>query len=184
MKKSLHTILLSGLILLISGLLIASFADSPADAGGEKQETNAPAIISLGGKGTITCSLDGRQRTFAVQQSFFEISLDPDAKGTKDGIEILDGSPKKEGFQFEFKKSGITKITDRATGDLYCIINYYNPDGIVYTGKDIVINVISYDKQKLNGSFSGTLVNAHYGAVADKYPELIKVTDGKFNLEN
>jgi hypothetical protein len=135
------------------------------------------------GKGTITCLMDGRQKTFTPQQSFFEITLDPYSKGPTDAIEILDGSTKKEGFQFEFKKSGTTKISHGAAGDINCIINYYNPQGITYTGKDVTIIVTSYNQTQLTGTFAGKLSNVHYEKGSDKYPDFIQITDGKFDLQ-
>ncbi len=134
--------------------------------------------------------MDGKQKTFNVQKSFFEIPLGVDLNGAKDGLEILDGDAKKEGFQFEFKKSGTTKIKTDATGDMNCIINYYNPEGITYTGEDVTVIVSSYDQNHLTGTFSGKLVNVNYdgglgGAkakIAKNYPQYIQVTDGKFDL--
>lgn len=153
--------------------------------------SNAAPAPSTGDKGTITCIMDGQQKTFTVQQSFFEIPLGVDPNGAKDGLEILDGNAKKEGFQFEFKKSGTTKIKSDATGDMNCIINYYNPEGVVYTGEDATVNVTSYSKSHLTGTFSGKLVNVNYdgglgGAtakIAKNYPQYIQITDGKFELQ-
>jgi len=65
----------------------------------------------------------------------------------KDAIEILDGSSKREGFQFEFKKSGTTKIKTTGGGDMNCISNYYK-------------------------------------GASDNNPELIQITNGKFDLKN
>ena len=102
---------------------------SGSSSGSAHSASSAAPVSSGGDKGTITCIMDGQQKTFKVQQSFFEISLGVDPNGAKDGLEILDGDVKKEGFQFEFKKSGTTKIKTDATGDMNCIINYYNPQG-------------------------------------------------------
>ena len=151
--------------------------------------SSAPAS-SGGDKGTITCIMDGQQKTFHVGQSFFEIALGIDPNGAKDGLEILDGDAKKEGFQFEFKKSGTTKIKSDATGDMNCIINYYNAKGITYTGEDVNIVVTSYDQKQLTGTFSGKLVNINYDGglggttanTAKNYPQYIQITGGKFDL--
>lgn len=139
-----------------------------------------------GGKGTISCLIDGTSKTFTVQQSFFEINLDPYSKGEKDGLEILDGNAKREGFQFEFKKSGTTKIKADATGDMNCIIGYYNPEGVVYAGEDVTVVVTSYNQNHLTGTFSGKLVNVLYdggSTIAKNYPEFIQISDGKFNVQ-
>jgi hypothetical protein len=126
--------------------------------------------------------MDGKPKTFSVEQSFFEITLDPTSKGPKDGIEISDGSGKKEGFQFEFKKSGTTKIKGNVGGDMNCIINYYNPQGITYTGDGIIVIVTSYDQKRLTASFSGKIINIHADRGSEKYPAFIMITDGKIDL--
>lgn len=170
-------------------LLITVSCNNSANSGdgSGKTDSNSKTVstISGTGKGTITCLIDGVQKTFIVQQSFFEISLAVDPNGAKDGLEILDGDAKKEGFQFEFKKTGTTKIKNDATGDLNCIINYYNLEGITYTGQDATVTVTSYDQKHLSGTFSGRLVNAYYdgNSVAKNYPQYIQITDGKFDLQ-
>lgn len=103
-------------------------------------------------KGTITCTMDGKPASFAVQNGFFEIRLDVDSQGPKDGFELLDGSAKKEGFQFAIKNTGTTKIHNGRDG---CIINYYNPDGKVYTGSDVTVSVASFSNGHLTGTFAG-----------------------------
>ena len=138
------------------------------------------SVSDAAGKGTITCMMDGKQRTFSPHQGFFEIRLDPDSKGPTDAIEILDGNNKIEGFQFEFKKTGTTQIGHG--GDMNCIINYYNPQGIVYIGKPATVTVVSYDKKNLTATFQGKLVNAHYQKGSEQYPDTIQITDGKIVL--
>lgn len=170
-------------------LLITVSCNNSANSGdgSGKMDSNSKTVSKISGTGkeTITCLIDGAQKTFNVQQSFFEISLGVDPNGTKDGLEILDGDAKKEGFQFEFKKSGTTKIKTDATGDMNCIINYYNPQGITYTGEDAIVIVASYDQNHLTGTFSGKLVNAYYDEGtngAKNYPKYIQITDGKFDV--
>lgn len=158
--------------------------DSKKNSNTSDRNTESSQTTPEAGKGTITCLIDGKQRTFIVSQNFFEISLGIDPNGPKNGLEILDGDAKKEGFQFEFKKSGTTKIKTDATGDMNCIINYYNPQGITYTGEDVTVVVSSYDQNHLTGTFSGKLVNAYYdgNSNAKNYPEFIQITDGKFDV--
>ena len=134
-------------------------------------------------KGNISCLMDGKQKTFTLQQSFFEIRLDPYSKGPTDAIEILDGSSKRVGFQFEFKKSGTT-IIKTGGGDMNCIINYYNAAGATYTGKDVIVTVTSYNQKQLMGTFSGKLHNINYKGTSEKNPEFIQITNGKFDLHN
>ncbi len=180
MKK---IIVLPFFILLITVSCNNSAGSGNSSGSAESASSAAPAS-SDGNKGTITCIIDGQQKTFKVQQSFFEISLDVDPNGAKDGLEILDGNPKKEGFQFEFKKSGTTKIKSGGGGDMNCIINYYNSHGITYTGEDVIVNVTSYDSKKLSGTFSGKLVNVYFDGKSDakNYPQYIQITDGKFDM--
>ena len=176
-------------ILPLSLLMIAALLNHSAGSGTLSGTTfsnsDAEPATARAGKGTITCLIDGKQKVFTVQQSFFEISLDPYSKGQTDGIEILDGNSKKEGFQFEFKKNGKTKIKSDAAGDMNCIINYYNPEGVTYTGGDVTVDVISYNQQQLNGTFSGKLVNVYFeegSNNAKNYPQFIELTNGKFDL--
>ncbi|HVU58055.1 MAG TPA: hypothetical protein VHD83_23500 [Puia sp.] len=148
-------------------------------------EAAADAPGGSGTKGAITCKLDGTPKKFEISQSFFEISLSADGQGPKDGLELLDGNNKKEGFQFEIKKSGQTKITDGARGDINCIINYYNAAGVTYTGEDVTFDVTAYDGSHLTGSFSGKLVNIAFGGsskTANQYPQYLQITDGTFDL--
>jgi hypothetical protein len=133
-------------------------------------------------KGTITCMMDGKQKKFTVEQGFSLINLDPKSKGPKNGIEILDGSFRKEGFQFKIKKSGVTKIKSDSSGDKNCFIHYYNPKAITYIGADVIVTVTSYNQNKLTGTFSGKLHNAHYEKGSGSYPASILITNGKFNL--
>jgi hypothetical protein len=180
MKKS---IFLPLSILLITASCNNSAGSTKAAVTSAIMSEDAPSTAGTG-KGTISCLMDGKQKTFTLQQSFFEIRLDPYSKGPTDAIEILDGSTKKEGFQFEFKKSGSTKIKKDTGGDINCIINYYNPQGITYTGEDVTINVTLYNQTQLTGTFTGKLANVHYEKGSDKYPESIQITEGKFDLQN
>lgn len=163
-------------------LIITSCNNSgnQAKVSGLDATTSAATASATDSKGTITCLIDGKQKSFNIQQTFFEIALGEDLNGPKDGVEILDGSVKKEGFQFEFKKTGTTKIG--SGGDLNCIINYYNANGATYTGRDVTVHVDSYDKNHLTGTFAGKLVDINYSGAVDKNPEFIQITDGKFDL--
>jgi hypothetical protein len=129
------------------------------------------------GKGNITCTIDGKPVSITVQNSFFEMRLDVYSKGADDGIELLDGSAKKEGFQFEIKKSGTTKIKTGGSGDINCIISYYDATGKIYSGKDAVVTITSYGGHHLTGTFSGKFVQ--YGGAS----KTIQITNGKFDLQ-
>ena len=143
-------------------------------------------------EGGITCLIDGKQKMLSIE-GFREINLDFHSKGPTDGILFANGDDKKEGFQFKIKKIGTTKINHSGTGDLYCIINYYNSEGVTYTGENMIVSVTSYTKNHLTGTFSGKLTNVYYDSrsafpsikgakIAKNYPKYIQITDGKFDL--
>jgi len=182
------------LIILLPWLLILSCNNSSGStSSSDNPVSDARPVSATSGvdKGTITCLMDGKQKAFHVQKGFFEIPLDVYSKGPKDGLELLDGDRTKEGFQFEIKNSGTTKIKDVPGGDMNCIWGYYNSAGVVYAGTDVVVNVTSYNQNHLTGTFSGKLVNVNYdgglgGAtakIAKNYPQYIQITDGKFDLQ-
>ncbi|HVM86928.1 MAG TPA: hypothetical protein VMT76_01985 [Puia sp.] len=168
------------MVIISCGNSSGAAANSTSTENDKTANTTTSANSSNGDKGTITCSIDGVSKTFKVAQSFFEISLGVDPNGPKDGIEVLDGDIKKEGFQFEFKKSGTTKIKSDASGDLNCIINYYNPQGATYTANDATITVTSYSQNHITGTFAGKF-NRYNGGNAN--PQHIEITDGKFDLQ-
>src|SRR5689334_15931328 len=178
------------LIILFSCTELIISCNSSSGSANISAKDNSPTAssshaVSSGSKGTITCNIDGKVKIFYVSQAFFEIPLDVDRTGPKNGIEILDGDAKKEGFQFQFKNSGTTKIKNDATGDLLCMINYYNPQGVTYTGADVAIVVTAYDQEHLSGTFSGKLDNVYYDIGtngAKNYPKYIQITDGKFDM--
>ena len=133
------------------------------------------------------------QKTFSIQ-GFREITLDFCSKTPSDGILFANGDDKSEGFQFKILKSGTTKINHAGTGDLHCIVNYYNPEEVTYTGSDVTVAVTSYNQNQLTGTFSGKLANVYYNSgsvfpdvkgakIAKNYPQFIQITDGKFDLQ-
>jgi hypothetical protein len=145
-----------------------------------KDNTNATTGSSAStGKGNITCTIDGKPVTITIQNSFFEMRLDVYSKGADDGIELLDGSAKKEGFQFEIKNSGTTKIKNDGSGDANCIITYYDANGNTFVGRDVVVIITSYSGTHLTGTFSGKFKQLDLVHHAEK---IIQMTDGKFDL--
>ena len=105
----------------------SNLSGSTSTSAKDNSSTDASSnTVNSGSKRIITCNMDSEVKTFHVSQAFFEIPLDVDRTGPKNGIEILDGDSKKEGFQFQFKNSGTTRIKKDAPGDLFCSINYYN----------------------------------------------------------
>jgi hypothetical protein len=178
MKKLILVPLFFFLIAILSNLSAGSTKGVISSAFHAEVCINVPEA----GKGTISCVIDGQQKTFTVDQPFSEIKLDPKSKGTKNGFEIQDGSFRKEGFQFKFKKSGVTQIKSDSSGDKNCFIKYYNPKGITYIGLDITVTVTSYNQKKLTGTFSGRMANAHLEKGSDRYPASILLYNGKFDL--
>ncbi|MEO8861732.1 MAG: hypothetical protein ABI358_09930 [Ginsengibacter sp.] len=133
-------------------------------------------------KGTITCTMDGKPKTFQVHNGFFEIVMDPDSKGPKDGLELLDGSATNEGFQFEIKNKG-TSVFAGMDGVLN-MFSYFNGKGVDYVAyKNVTASVTSFDGNHLTGTFSGKFQNTNYKGASDSNPEFIQITDGKFDLK-
>jgi|GEM_PF-2997200 hypothetical protein len=174
--------ILFALFFLLTAVMINQSAGSTGGAITPAQHTEFSPNFPGAGKGTITCIIDGHQKTFAVDKPFSVIQLDPKSKGPSNGVEIQDGSFRKEGFQFKIKKSGVTQIKSDSSTDKNCFIKYYNPNGITYIGEDITVTVTSYSQTKLTGAFSGKMANAHYEKGSDRYPASITIYDGKFNL--
>jgi hypothetical protein len=182
------------LIIILLWLVILSCNNSSGPiSSSDNSSIDAKSVSPNSGadKGTITCLMDGKQKTFHVQKDFFEIPLDVYSKGPNDGLELLDGDRTREGFQFEIKNNGTTKIKNVPGGDRHCIWGYYNSAGVVYAGTDVVVNITSYNQSHLTGTFSGKLLNVNYdgglgGAtakIAKNYPQYIQITDGKFDLQ-
>ena len=179
--------------LVFTGLITVSCnnsSGSSSSTGAQGNDTKTATTTSASGKGTITCLIDGNQKTFNVRKPFFDIPLNHDFQGPKDGLELLDGDRNNEGFQFEIKNSGTTTIKTDPSGDRNCMIGYYNPAGVLYAGADVIVTVTSYTQNQLTGTFSGKLVNVNYdgglggsGAkTAKNYPQYIQITDGKFDI--
>ncbi len=86
----------------------------------------------------------------------------------------MDGSSKKEGFQFEIKDHGTTIIRYGAD-NILCIFTYYDSNGAPYIGEDVVVTVTSSGSNHLSGTFSGKFKKmiGH---------QIMPITDGKFDL--
>jgi hypothetical protein len=147
-----------------------------------KSDAASASENTVADKGTMTCTMDGQSKTFQVYNGFIEIRLDPDSKGPTDGIELLDGSEKKEGFQFEIKNKG-TSIFKGMDGVLN-MFSYFNGKGADYVMDDGngTASVTSFDGNHLTGTFSGKFHNTNYKGASDSNPEFIVITDGKFEL--
>ncbi len=153
-----------------------NFATPKSDAASASENTVAD-------KGTMTCTMDGKSKTFRVHNGFSEIRLEPDSKGTTDGFMLLDGSAKNEGFQFEIKNKG-TSVFKGMDGVLN-MFSYFNNKGVDYVAHDdVTASVTSFDGNHLTGTFSGKFHNTNYKGTSGSSPEFIVITDGKFELNN
>ncbi len=133
-------------------------------------------------KGTITCTMDGKSKTFHVQNGFTEIRLEPESKGPNDGLMLLDGNKTREGFQFMIKNNG-TSVFAGMDGVLN-MFSYFNSNGADYVAKgDVTATVVSFGGNHLSGTFSGKFENTNYKGASDTNPEFIEITDGKFDLK-
>jgi len=169
-KLSLITFAFSAFLLASCGSQNTSTAGNTSNT--SNAATNATTTSAGSDYGTMTCVIDGKPDSIKVENTFFEMNLDVDSKGPKDGIELLDGSAKKEGFQFEIKNTGTTKITNGING---CILSYYNPAGKVYSADNALVTITSFNGGHLTGTFAG-------GFAAYEGDSKIQITDGKFDL--
>ncbi len=132
-------------------------------------------------KGTITCTMDGKSKTFRVQNGFTEIRLKSGSKGPNDGLMLLDGNKTREGFQFIIKNKS-TSIFAGMDGVLN-MFSYFKGKGVDYVAKgDVTATVVSFGDNHLSGTFSGKFENTNYKGASDSNPEFIQITDGKFDL--
>ena len=161
-------------------ILISCSSQNTGTAGNTSNTSNAAIdaipVSSNSGKGTITCNIDGKPISIIVQNGSFEMPLSHNPKDPKDGLELLDGSTKKEGFQFEIKNTGITNIDAEYGNSEGCGIGYYNSTGQLYAGTKGEITVTSFSGGHLTGIFSGKFQDDE----RKKIP--IQITDGKFDL--
>lgn len=172
------------LIFILPWLIMLSCNHS-SGSGNNSGTSNSNAVpasaISGADKGTITCVIDGKSKTFQVHNGFFEIRLDPDSKGPMDGLELLDGNAKNEGFQFEIKNKGASVF--KGMDGVLNMFSYFNSQGADYVvQEDGVASVTSFDGNHLIGTFSGKFQNTNYKGASDSNPEFIQITDGKFDL--
>jgi len=172
-RRSVQSLFIAALPALVAVLFAAcGSADASKDAHTDGKGIEGATPSS--GKGTISCTIDGKPVSIVVTNGFFPITLSPDSKGPTDGLELMDGGPKKEGFQFEIKDHGETKIRGGAD-DILCIITYFDRAGATYVGTDVTVKILAYSGNHLTGTFAGKFEKS----VGDN---LISVTDGKFDL--
>lgn len=171
------------LIFILPWLIMLSCNNSsgPGNNSASPKSGAASASENTGSdKGTFTCTIDGKPKTFRVKNGFFEITLDPYSKGPKDGIELLDGSATNEGFQFEIKNKGTSVFKGMDGGNMF---SYFNSKGTDYVNhEDVTASVTSFDGNHLTGTFSGKFANPYYKGASDSDPEFIVITEGKFEL--
>lgn len=162
----------------IQSLFIGLLATSCGGVSARKDDNTAGNAVSdktaNSGKGTITCTIEGKPVSINVQNGFFPIVLNPDSKGPTDGLELMDGSQKKEGFQFEIKDHGTTNIKGGAD-NILCIFTYYDNGGATYVGTDVIVTITSSNDNHLAGTFSGKFEKSIGQTI-------ISITDGKFDL--
>ena len=148
-----------------------------------KSDAASSSVNTGADKGTITCTIDGKSKTFQVHKAFSEIRLEPDSKGPSDGFELLDGDAKNEGFQFEIKNKG-TSVFKGMEGVLN-MFSFFNSNGIDYVAsKDVTASVTSFEGNHLAGTFSGKFEHSKGLGPLGSNPQSIVITDGKFDLHN
>lgn len=155
-------------------VLFAACGSANANKDAHTAGKGVEGATTSSGKGTISCAIDGKPVSIVVTNAFFPVTLSPDEKGPADGLELMDGGPKKEGFQFEIKDHGTTNIRGGAD-NILCVITYFDPGGGTYVGKEVTVTISAYSDNHLTGTFAGKFEKS----VGDN---LISVTDGKFDL--
>lgn len=171
-------------ILMLAPLIMLSCNNSSGT--GNNSDTTKTSAASASGnpavdKGTITCTVDGKSKTFHVQNGFTEIRFGGESKGPNDALMLLDGDKTREGFQFEIKNNG-TSVFKGMDGVLN-MFSYFNSNGADYVAKgDVTATVVSFGGNHLSGTFSGKFENTNYKGASDTNPEFIQITDGKFDL--
>ncbi len=172
------------LLFILPCLIMLSCNNSSGNGGNSDKSRSEPASTSTNpavDKGTITCTMDGKSKTFRVQNGFTEIRLEPESKGPNDGLMLMDGDKTREGFQFEIKNNG-TSVFKGMDGVLN-MFSYFNNKGADYVAKgDVTETVASFGGNHLSGTFSGKFENTNYKGASDTNPEFIQITDGKFDL--
>jgi hypothetical protein len=168
-----HSLCVVVLSALAAGLLAGC---GSANAGKDPHSASNAAAdgAASSGKGTISCTINGKPVSIVVTNAYFPITLNTDTKGPADGLELLDGSAQKEGFQFEIKDHGTTNIRGGAD-DILCLFTYFDKAGATYVGKDVTVTVSAFSGNHLTGTFAGKFEKS----VGDN---LIAITDGKFDL--
>ncbi|MEO8766197.1 MAG: hypothetical protein ABI416_17980 [Ginsengibacter sp.] len=172
------------LIFILSWLIMLSCNNSSGSGynpGTAKSDATSSSVNPGADKGTITCTMDGKSKTFRVHNSFSEIRLESGSKEPNDGFMLLDGNATNEGFQFEIKNKG-TSVFKGMDGVLN-MFSYFNSKGVDYVAyEDVTASVTSLDVNHLTGTFSGKFQNTNYKGASDTNPEFIQITDGKFEL--
>ncbi|HEY2721920.1 MAG TPA: hypothetical protein VGI82_09345 [Chitinophagaceae bacterium] len=177
------------LIIFIScSVLIISCNNLSGAASGSQDNKDKPTATpssdpSQKGYGTFTFTMDGKQRVFTAWHQFLLFPMQDSTKV----LMLEDGGPGGAGFDFKINKTGSTKF-EAGYADVLLpklLFSFFDTTGVSYIGDDMVVSVISLDAKRLTGTFSGKFVKEKYQIKENNsanIPQVIEVTDGKFDL--
>lgn len=170
--------------LLLLAVASCNNADGPGDSAAvAESNTKTASNPSPQGYGTFTFTQDGKPRTFTAWHEFILFPMND-----KTTILLLeDGGPSNAGFDFKINKAGTTEFKAGYANNIApaLLFSFFDTTGISYIGDGMTVNVTSLNETRLTGTFSGKFVKEKYqikqGSSAN-VPQVIEVTDGKFNL--
>ena len=149
-------------------------------------QISAAANASQGRYGTFTFTSNGQQRKFTCYHKFFLMPLQT-SSGNIDAIMLEDGGPSNAGFDFKINKQGTTEFKPGYANVAIpgLLFDFFDTSGVSYTGDGMTVNVTSLSADKLSGTFAGKFVKEK-SQIKDNpspdVPQMIEVTDGKFDL--
>jgi hypothetical protein len=170
-------------LFMIVPFLSAFFLSGCSGAGGNTAPKDSKAATpsansSSDGPG-FSAVINGKAVSGTAKGGASPVSLDQNA--TIDGFSFEMGSMSGAGpgFQFLINNSGTTELRD---GKIRTVCNYRSPEGVLYIDDSATVTIGADASSHVSGTFSGRWKNAHYGKSPANAPEILQITDGKFDL--
>ncbi|HEX4372066.1 MAG TPA: hypothetical protein VHZ50_02065 [Puia sp.] len=172
--------------ILIYSVAFAAISCNNSSATQEKTPVSASTSSSNSSQneyGKFTFAMNGKQRTFTAWHEFILFPMNDKTKI----LLLVDGGPGGAGFDFRINKEGATEFKSGYVNMIAPALHFsfFDTTGISYIGDGMVVNVASLNTNRLTGTFSGKFVKNKYQIKEDgsaNAPQIIEVTDGKFDL--
>jgi hypothetical protein len=137
------------------------------------------------GYGTFSFTSNGKQRIFTTWHSF--VLMHKDKWNNPDSLMLEDGGPSNAGFDFRINKEGTTEFKTGYSNELapHLEFSFFDTTGISYIRDGMIVKVSYLSGDKLTGTFSGNFIKEKSQIkenASGSVPQVIKVTDGKFDL--